>query len=129
MKKILTLVALVLPLSACGPADTEAADPDGGARDTLVDAENTLTMEQIEDKAFLVTVRKDDPTLRVLPDGTLTSIGRGVCRDIDRVPITDSGTLFVYVTSASEAADEDLSFLVGAAIGAYCPEDSYLTQP
>lgn len=74
------------------------------------------------DEVFLTVVRDEIPWTQQESDADLIALGQQACKTVGQIGFEE--TIFSLATDGTLTEQEmlDLSFIVGAAVGAYCPE-------
>lgn len=74
------------------------------------------------DEVFLTVVRDEIPWTQQESDADLIALGQQACKTVGQIGFEE--TIFSLATDGNLTEQEmlDLSFIVGAAVGAYCPE-------
>ena len=79
----------------------------------------TITVDPSQaDARFLKTIR-EHPFWGQVPDGDLVQVGHLICQHID-----NGATMEQFISTLSELPAKEVEWLVGAAVGAYCPNHS-----
>lgn len=104
------------------PSPSESRDAGGGTRsapEAKATPDPVVTDQEIADQAFLLQIQSGGyPSFQSYPDEQLTNLGRALCEDLDAG--YDPYSLAFQITS--DADEVEAAGVVGAAIGAYCPQ-------
>lgn len=101
------------------PDESEASEPTTEPTETQTTPE--VTTPSI-DEVFLTVVRDEIPWTQQESDADLIALGQQACETVGQLGFEE--TIFSLATDGTLTEQEmlDLSFIVGAAVGAYCPE-------
>lgn len=102
------LAAIVLSLALVGCSDTEPVSPSP--------IEQTIPST---DELYVAQLRDDNPSLSDVSDEQLISLGQEICSAFDRGVTFDE---VAQITVDNGFSPENGGWMIGTAIGAYCPE-------
>jgi hypothetical protein len=123
MRKFLVLLVALVALLSTGctiQVDSKPSEtPSASASTTPSDTPDTSTEDT--DALFLRVVRDEYPDLKAVGDDALIQIAKDACTMLDNGANTED--LFnVFGNSGNDDVDVTMAFIIGAGIGAYCPE-------
>lgn len=124
-KTLLSLVAaaaLCVPLTACGSGSEGGSQPDPVP--AAEQAQETSEDELSPDYYYLTAVRMVQPSLEVVPDDDLISLGHSVCDTLEVG--ANLAEVAVAMTGPDGLDGGQAGAVSGGAIHAYCPEFTYL---